>query len=175
MLTDRDDVKIFILYLLNSIGYPLEYDVLHDISVQDGFITSFDFIEAFDELVEKDNLKKETINEDSQIITITEKGKHIADTLNGKLLSSVREKALKSALRLLSFKKRGTKITSDITQLPHGKYEFKCSIKDNSGDLMELRVTLDNPKQLDRTMYNFDSKPEFIYKGILALLAGEAD
>lgn len=175
MLTDRDDVKIFILYLLNSIGYPLEYDVLHDISVQDGFITSFDFIEAFDELVEKDNLKKETINEDSQIITITEKGKHIAETLNGKLLSSVREKALKSALRLLSFKKRGTKITSDITQLPHGKYEFKCSIKDNSGDLMELRVTLDNPKQLDRTMYNFDSKPEFIYKGILALLAGEAD
>lgn len=175
MLTDRDDVKIFILYLLNSIGYPLEYDVLHDISVQDGFITSFDFIEAFDELVEKDNLKKEMINEDSQIITITEKGKHIADTLNGKLLSSVREKALKSALRLLSFKKRGTKITSDITQLPHGKYEFKCSIKDNSGDLMELRVTLDNPKQLDRTMYNFDSKPEFIYKGILALLAGEAD
>lgn len=175
MLTDRDDVKIFILYLLNSIGYPLEYDVLHDISVQDGFITSFDFIEAFDELVEKDNLTKETINEDSQIITITEQGKHVADTLNGKLLSSVREKALKSALRLLSFKKRGTKITSDITQLPHGKYEFKCSIKDNSGDLMELRVTLDNPKQLDRTMYNFDSKPEFIYKGILALLAGEAD
>lgn len=175
MLTDRDDVKIFILYLLNSIGYPLEYDVLHDISVQDGFITSFDFIEAFDELVEKENLTKEIINEDSQIITITEKGKHIADTLNGKLLSSVREKALKSALRLLSFKKRGTKITSDITQLPHGKYEFKCSIKDNSGDLMELRVTLDNPKQLDRTMYNFDSKPEFIYKGILALLAGEAD
>ena len=175
MLTDRDDVKIFILYLLNSIGYPLEYDVLHDISVQDGFITSFDFIEAFDELVEKENLKKETIDEDNQLISITEKGKHIADTLNGKLLSSVREKALKSALRLLSFKKRGTKITSDITQLPHGKYEFKCSIKDNSGDLMELRVTLDNPKQLDRTMYNFDSKPEFIYKGILALLAGEAD
>ena len=40
---------------------------------------------------------------------------------------------------------------------------------------MELRVTLDNPKQLDRTMYNFDARPEFIYKGILALLAGEAD
>ena len=175
MLTDRDDVKIFILYLLNSIGYSLEYDVLHDISVQDGFITSFDFIEAFDELVGKENLKKETIDEDRDLISITEKGKHIADTLNGKLLSSVREKALKSALRLLSFKKRGTKITSDITQLPHGKYEFKCSIKDNSGDLMELRVTLDNPKQLDRTMYNFDSKPEFIYKAILALLAGEAD
>lgn len=175
MLTDRDDVKIFILYLMNSIGYPLEYGVLHDISVQDGYVSTFDFIEAFDELVQNDNVTKETVDEDTEMITITEKGKHIADTLNGRLLSSVRERALKSALRLLSFKKRGTKITSDVSQLPHGKYEFKCSIKDNSGDLMELRVTLDNPKQLDRTMYNFDAHPEFIYKGILALLAGEVD
>lgn len=175
MLTDRDDVKIFILYLLNSIGYPLEKGVLHDISVQDGYISTFDFIEAFDEMLANDNISREEVDEDTEIISITEKGKHIADTLNGKLLSSVREKALKSALRLLSFKKRGTKITSDVSQLPHGKYEFTCSIKDNSGDLMELRVTLDNPKQLDRTMYNFDQRPEFIYKGILALLAGEVD
>lgn len=175
MLTDRDDVKIFILYLMNSIGYPLEHGVLHDISVQDGFVSTFDFIEAFDELLANGNIAKETVDEDTDIISITDNGRHIADTLNGKLLSSVREKALKSALRLLSFKKRGTKITSEVSQLPHGKYEFKCAIKDNSGDLMELRVTLDNPKQLDRTMYNFDARPEFIYKGILALLAGEAD
>ena len=175
MLTDRDDVKIFILYLLNSIGYPLEYGVLHDISVQDGFISTFDFIEAYDELIEKENITKTEDADGNEIVAITEQGKHIADTLNGKLLSSVREKALKSALRLLSFKKRGTKITREVSQLPHGKYEFKCEIKDNSGDLMELRVTLDNPKQLDRTVYNFDARPEFIYKGILALLAGEAN
>ncbi len=177
MLTDRDDIKIFILYLLNSVGYPLEYEVLHDMSVQDSFITSFDFIEAFDELLVNEAIVSEEKNGGSikDIITITEKGKHIADTLSSRLLSSVREKALKSALRLLSFKKRGTKITSDVTQLPHGKYEFKCAIKDNSGDLMELKVTLENPKQLDRTVYNFDANPEFIYKGILALLAGEAN
>lgn len=175
MLTDRDDVKIFILYLMNSIGYPLERGVLHDISVQDGFVSTFDFIEAYDELADKGNIEITVEGEDVEMVSITDNGRHIADTLNGKLLSSVREKALKSALRLLSFKKRGTKITSEANQLPHGKYEFSCSIKDNSGDLMELRVTLDNPKQLDRTMYNFDARPEFIYKGILALLAGEVD
>ncbi len=174
MLTDRDDVKVFILYLMNSIGYPLEYGVLHDISVQDSIITSFDFIEAYDELLATGNLTK-TEENDVETVSITEKGKHVAETLNGKLLSSIKEKALKSALRLLSFKKRGTKITSEVSQLPHGKYEFKCSIKDKSGDLLDLRVTIDNPKQLDRTMYNFDSRPEFIYKGILALLAGEAN
>jgi hypothetical protein len=175
MLTDRDDVKIFILYLLNSIGYPLEQDILHDISVQDGFVTSFDFIEAFDELVETENVKTADPSNEEEVVEITEKGKHVAETLNGRLLSSVKEKALKSALRLLSFQKRGTKITSEVTQLPHGKYEFRCSIKDKGGELMDLRVMIDNLKQLDKTMYNFDERPEFIYKGILALLAGEAN
>ena len=177
MLTDRDDVKIFILYLLNGVGYPLEYNVLHDMAVQDGFVTTFDFIEAFDELLKAGNVSKADENSEGgdEVICITEKGRHIAETLNVKLLSSVREKALKSALRLLSFKKRGTKISTEVVQLPHGKYEFKCEIKDDSGELMDLKIRLDNPKQLDRTMYNFDARPEFIYKGILALLAGEAD
>ncbi len=175
MLTDRDDVKIFILYLMNSIGYSPDYDTLHDMSVQDGFVTSFDFIEAFDELLISGNVIKETDESGKEVLKITERGKHISDTLNGKLLLSVREKALKSALRVLSFKKRGTKISSNATELPHGKYEFNCSLCDDGGDLFDLKIVLDNKKQLDKTMYNFDSRPEFIYKGILALLCGEAD
>lgn len=175
MLTDRDDVKIFILYLMNSIGYPLEYGLLHDITVQDGYVSSFDFIEAYDELLANENICKTTADDGAEKIALTEKGIHIAETLNCKLLSSVKEGALKSALRLLSFKKRGTKVSSELTQLPHGKYEFKCEIKDAGGELMELRIVLDNPKQADRTAYNFDKQPEFIYKGILALLAGDVN
>lgn len=177
MLTDRDDVKIFILYILNNIGYSLEYGVLHDMSVQDGFITSFDFIEAFDDLLKNENILKEEAEDGDgdAVISITEKGKHIADTLNGRLLASVKERAMKSALRLLSFKKRGTKITYDVSQITRGKYELKCSIKEEDGELMELKLIYDNQKQLDRAVYNFDSHPEFIYKGILALLSGEVD
>ena len=40
---------------------------------------------------------------------------------------------------------------------------------------MELKLVLDNQKQADLVAYNFDSRPEFIYKGILALLSGEVD
>ena len=177
MLKNRDEIKIFILYILNCIGYPLDYDVLHDMCVQDGFITTFDYIEAFDELVATENLKCEPRedNADVEVVTITEKGMHVAVTLHGTLLASVREKALKSALRLLSFKKKGTKISWDANEITRGRYEFSCSIKDNSGDIMDLRLTLENPKQLDRSIHNFDARPEFIYKGILALLTGEAN
>ncbi len=178
MISDRDDIKIFILYILNSIGYPLKYEDLHDMSIQDGHITTFEFIDAFDELLAGENVSRTMTSEEGSgedIITITEKGKHIAETLNGRLLSSVKESAMKSALRLLSFKKKGTKITTEARQISRGKYELKCAIKENGEELLELKLILDNPKQLDRVVYNFDSRPEFIYRGILALLSGEVD
>ncbi|MBE6643316.1 MAG: DUF4364 family protein [Clostridia bacterium] len=176
MLTDKDDKKIFVLYILNSIGYPLEYGVLHDMCVQDGFITSFDFLESFDELLSAGNVEMEERDEQSKnMISITEKGKHIAVTLNGRLLSSVKERAMKSALRLLSFKKQGTRMLSSGRELSRGKYEMCCEIANNDGEIMSLKIIYDTQKQLDRALYNFDSHPEFIYKGILALLSGEVD
>ena len=173
MLSDRDDIQIFILYILNSIGYPLSYDDLHDMAVQDGFITSFDFIEAYGELLANGNIRKEKT--EAQRLEITEKGKHIAVTLNGRLLASVKERAMKSALRLIAFKKKGSKISTDVKALSRGRYELKCTIIDDGVELMELKCILDNQKQVDRMVYNFDSRPEHIYRGILALLSGEVD
>lgn len=175
MLKDRDDVKIFVLYLMNSIGYSPEYDVLHDLAVQDGFVTSFDFIEAYGELIEKGNIVKDVDADGKEVMRITDQGRHVAETLSGRLLLSVREKSLKSALRYISFQKSGMKMSSEATELPYGKYEYKCSVKNDSDELFELKVVFDNKKQLEKAMYNFDSKPEFIYKGILALLTGEAN
>lgn len=178
MLSDRDDIKIFILYILNSIGYPLEYGDLHDMSIQDGFITSFDYIEAFEELLDAGNLLRadsESGEDDEDIVTITDKGRHIAETLNGRLLSSVKERAMKSALRYISFKKKGTKISTGVRAMPRGKYELTCTIIDEGYEIMELKFILDNMKQIDRMVYNFDAHPEHIYRGILALLSGEVD
>lgn len=175
MLTNKDDIKIFILYIMNSIDYSVDYDTLHDMCVQDGFVTSFDFIECFDELVNTGNIEKISDENGGELVSVTKNGKHIADTLNGRLLLSIKEKSLKSALRLLSFKKRGTKISSSATELPHGKYEFHCVLEESDGELLNLTLTLENKKQLERVMYNFENQPEFIYRGLLALMSGEAN
>ena len=51
-LKGDSDIKIFILYLLGSIGRPLEFVELHDIVVQDGIVSSFDFCMNFPALLE---------------------------------------------------------------------------------------------------------------------------
>ena len=150
MLNNRDDVKIFVLYLMNNIGYGIKYDVLHDLSVQDGFVTSFDFIEAYGELVETGNIVSENDADGNEVLSITEQGKHVAETLGGRLLLSVREKSLKSALRYLSFQKSGMKVESDANELPYGRYEYKCAVKYASGELFEMKVVFDNKKKLEK-------------------------
>lgn len=51
-----EQVKVFILYLLEKIGYPLEYNDLASIVLRDGYIDYFDFVKNFHELLEKGHI-----------------------------------------------------------------------------------------------------------------------
>ena len=42
-------VKVFILYLLEKVGYPLDYNDLATIIIRDGYVDYFDFVTYFHE------------------------------------------------------------------------------------------------------------------------------
>lgn len=77
LLTDPGEIKIFILYLLDKIGYPLDYPSIGAIMMQDGIVNFFDFAECFFALVEAGHIKeiypdgdgpaKQTENEDPNV------------------------------------------------------------------------------------------------------------
>ena len=46
-----EQVKVFILYLLEKVGYPLEYNDLAAIVIRDGYVDYFDFVTCFHELL----------------------------------------------------------------------------------------------------------------------------
>lgn len=58
LLTDPNEIKIFILYLLDKIGYPLDYPSIGTIMVKDGVINFFDFAECFFALVEAGHIRE---------------------------------------------------------------------------------------------------------------------
>ena len=58
LLTDPGEIKIFILYLLDKIGYPLDYPSIGAIMMQDGVVNFFDFAECFFALVEAGHIKE---------------------------------------------------------------------------------------------------------------------
>lgn len=172
-LRDKNDIKIFILYLMRNIGYPLDFSNINDIVVQDGLVNYFDFAECFAELLDTGNVEEIKREGDEPLYTVTEQGKTVADNLQSDLMMMIRERSLKSALRLLSFKKRGAQVKRSVTERPDGKFDLVCTIIEGKEETLSLNLIVDNKKQLDRMLYNFDEKPEMVYRGILAVISGE--
>ncbi len=180
-------VKVFILYLLEKVGYPLDYNDLATIVIRDGYVDYFDFVTYFHELLEAGHIRRVGGDEDEEnpgkerpldrdSYMVTETGRMIAKGLaDDLLLAAVREKSYISAMRHLSLEKRGAVIKHDIEQVGDGTYIFHCSIKDCDGLAFDLDLRADSYMQASRMRMNFEDKPDVVYRGIVALVTGNVN
>lgn len=195
-LKKEEEIKIFILYLLDKIGYPLDYPSIGSIMVQDGIVNFFDFAQCFFDLVDAGHIREiitdkndpdmNVINWDSEneeaelestttvLYEVTETGRQVARVLSDNLMVSVREKSYRSALRHLDFARRGAYV--DQSYRPDGEgFLVTCSIKDKNGTIMDLTVKADSEYQLRRMMNNYAERPEVVFRGVVALLSGDVN
>ena len=184
LLREPDQVKVFILYLLEKIGYPLDYNDIATIVIRDGFVDYFDFVTYFHELLEDNHIQRilpddgeeETPVVDRDSYTVSETGRLIAKGLaDDLLLAAVREKSYISAMRHLSLEKRGAVINHDIEPNGDGSYNFHCSIKDCDGLAFDLTLRADSYMQASRMRMNFEDKPDVVYRGLVALVTGNVN
>lgn len=173
-LKKKDDIKIFILYLLNNLNKPFEFEDINAIVMQDGIVGGIDFAECFVELMDTGNIREYTEG-DKTLYVITDQGRHVADSLQGEILGFIRTRSLKSALRFISFKERGSEIKTSFSIRADGKYDLCCQIIDERQLSLEVKIVADNANQLELMQHTFDDKPEVIYRGVLALLTGQID
>ena len=174
-IKEKEDIKTFILFLMRNIGYPLEFSLINDIVLQDGFVASFDFTECFAELLETDNISETTGENGEELYAITEQGIRVSETLESDLMSMIKEKSLKSAVRLLSFRKRGAKVRFTSEKISDDDYEATCVITDRGGEIMKISLTLGSYNQLQKIKMNFTEKPEIVYRGVFAVLTGDVN
>ncbi len=172
-MKDRFQIKVFILYLLKNIREPLEYKIINDMVMQDGFVSGRDFPICFCELLDLGQIIEER-TDGKMLYRISELGAQSVSSVEFNLYDSVKEKALRSAHRLLAFYKNGNRIDSEI--VPEGEgYMVKCSITDKNKTLLDLNVYLTDDKYADDMKENFMERAEVIYKGVLALLSGDVN
>ncbi len=188
-LKEKNDIKIFILYLLKNLNYPLDFNTISDIVVQDEFVSYFDFAECFAELLDSGTIEMIRVGDEiiteatigkngrpekkNEIYRITEGGVQVVEQLHSNLLNMIKEKSLKSAMRLLSFKSRGSDIKCEGREREDGKFDLHCEVIENRERLLEINLVVDNKRSLDQMMYNFNERPEVVYRGVMSLLTGD--
>lgn len=173
-LRDKSNIKLLMLYLMKKVGYPLDYVTFNDICTVDGLIGSFDFTECFAELVDAGNICSADGSSDDLFI-LSEQGHRVIETLEDTLLRSIRESAYKSALSLLDFRKSGRRMEHSTGRTGEGKPVFSCTVTDNNGVLLSLSASLESDDELARAVYNWNNRPESVYRAILGILNGDAD
>ncbi len=175
ILSEKNDVKIFILYLMRHIGYPLPFGDINDIVVQDDFVNYFDFADSFADLLATGNLEEIKQDGGSELYAITPQGCEVAENLESNILLTIREKSLKNALRLLSFKKRGAEVKCTAERREDGGYDMTCCIAEHKEEILRISLRLSGREEYEKMKQNFEEKPEIVYRGVMALLSGEVD
>ena len=169
-----NNVKIFVLYLMKNINYPLDFVTINDIVMQTDYVMYLDFAVAFNEMLDNGLIDK-TLEDKTEKYFVTPNGAIVASELKSDILSSILDKSLASALRYLDFKKRGVILKFDINALEDGRYEIQTGFNENGECIFSQTIIVDSFDRAQRMKQNFYERPEALYRGVLALLSGNVN
>lgn len=173
---NKREIKIFVLYLMDHIGYPLEFTAINDIVMQTDYIAYLDFAESFHEMLDGELIAPVTWEQGGgECYIVTDKGRMVADQLHGDIADVVLEKSLSWAYRYLDFRRRGTQVKTDMEVLPSGKVDVTFRLIEGGHDLFSLTLQVENAERAEKMRERFRDRPEVIYRGVNALLTGTVD
>ena len=172
-LENKIDIKIFILYLMKNVGEPLGFTTICDIVIQDEFVNYFDFAVCFPELLESGQVA-EIGEEPDKLYYVTKSGLETLESYESSLLTVIKERALRNALRLIAYNRSGNKIRSSVTEEGNG-CRLKCGITDKEKTLFSVELYITDPSYAEKLKQNFDDRAEIIYRGVLSLLSGDVN
>ncbi len=168
------NVKIFVLYLMENINYPLDFVTINDIVMQTDYVMYLDFAEAFNEMLDGDLIIKIEMEEE-ELYAVTEKGRMIARELKSDILPSILDRSLSAALRYLNFKKRGIVSKCTVEKTDDGRYSVTCTFTEKKVCIFSQSLVVDTLDRAERMKKNFYERPEAIYRGVTALMAGNVN
>lgn len=171
-LKNETDVKIFILFLLNHMRYPLSLDEVTDLVTANGVVDGFDFAACFRDLCEDGHI---AVDEEGgePMYMITPKGMETSANLEDSLLSSIRRRSLQTATRTLSLSRRSADVTATVTPQEDGRYSVFCRIADRGGELASFSLTVASREMAEQVRSHFSENPEIVLRGLTATATGE--
>lgn len=171
-----NNVKIFVLYLMRNINYPLDFVTINDIVMQNDYIMYLDFAEAFHQMLDSALIEEVGVDEKGDVLyAVTKRGAIVAEQLKSDLLPSILDQSLTCAFRYLDFKRRGITIDCTYEKLADQTVNVTFFIREKDKLLMQTTVNVDSEYRSQKMRRNFYERPDVIYRGMVALLTGNVN
>ena len=168
------DIKIFLLYLLDNIRYPIDYTTLSDIISQNVDSVTLDYEECLYMLVQSGHLLYDEVLEEKYYM-ISDKGRLVAAELYDGLDKEFRERSLRSAIKHISLSKSEATVKAYITELPTKRFRVTMEAQDKDGEIMTASLSVSSRAEAELIKKNFESKPDGVYRGVLFAATGRIE
>jgi hypothetical protein len=175
-LGNKQNVTVFVLYLMQNVGYPLDFVTVNDIVMQTDYVAYLDFAESFSRMEDGGLVEKVGINDKGEpVYAVTQKGRTVVESLQGEILSSILEESLTCALRHLDFRRRGVKASCRALPSPEGGFDFTCTLTEGARVLLSISLWTDTRERAALMEEQFRRYPENVYRATLALMSGNVN
>ena len=90
-LGSKQNITVFVLYLMQNVGYPLDFVTLNDIIMQTDYVAYLDFAETFSRLEESELIARSGNNEKGEpTYVVTGKGRTVVESMQGVSIPTLR-------------------------------------------------------------------------------------
>ena len=168
------DLKIFLLFLLDNIRYPIERTTVMSIIEENIEDISLDYEQCLVELADSGHLLYDEIGTE-QYYMISDKGRAVAAELYDNLDKGFREKSLRSAIKHISLSKSGASIKAYVEETESHRFRVTLEAYDRFGDLMKTSLTVNSMSEAEQIKKNFEAKPDGVYRGVLFSATGRIE
>jgi len=170
-LRNRNEIKILVCYMLKTLESKITKQQINEVMQSQGLANYFEVNQAISELLSQGSIDCEYV-EDEEVLTVTEMGRRVVFELERDLPRTVREKAIKSAIKTLTIAKNEQENKIEITPLENGCH-ITFTMEDKQDVMMKLTIYVADRAQAELVRKNFLEDPTRVYSNILSSLMVE--
>ena len=168
------DIKVFLLFLLNNIGYPIDHTSVIGMVSENTEEILIDYDECLRELADDGHLLFDEYAGEKYYM-ISDTGRMIASELCDNIDREFRERSLKYAAKYASLSKNGSSIESSVTVLEDKRCKVTLAAYDSRGEIMSTSIVVNSREEAERIRKNFEAKPDGVYRGVLFSMTGRLE
>lgn len=173
-LNTTTDIKVFLLFLLDNIAYPIDRTTVMSIVAENTDDIALDYDQCLTELSDSEHLFFDEVDGEKYYM-ISDKGRTVASELYDSLDKGFRERSLRSAIKHISLSKSGASIKAYITDAPANRYRVTLEAHDRYGEIMSTSLTVNSRAEAETIKKNFEQKPDGVYRGVLFSATGRIE
>ena len=168
------DLKVFLLFLLDNIRYPVDSDTITSIVAENTDDISLDYQQCLGELVDSEHLLFDEI-EGVRYYMISDKGREVASELYDTLDQNIREKSIRVASKHIAFTENGTSTKTKIEEADNNRFRVTVEAHSRLGKIMSVSMLVPSRAEAEEIAERYENRPDAVYRGVMFALTGRLE